>query len=206
MKVWALEAGLVAVSAAIIVRAGDARAAVAQTLPGFTMQRTGAIDDFAYFEGPGWQTVQKRLRTDANGKESWNEFPGTLCMQRYLGGMVTVDELYFPTLKQAGFTLRTFDPAKRQWSIYWMSDQTGKLDPIPVVGGFSGSTGEFYAEDKLDGRPVKVRYLWKILDRDHARWEQALSFDDRTWKTNWTADFTRAKSSDVCASGKPVRR
>jgi hypothetical protein len=41
----------------------------------------------------------------------------------------------------------------------------------------SGRPGEFYAVDR---------------DDDHARWEQAFSYDDRTWQTNWTADFERA--------------
>jgi len=46
-------------------------------------------------------------------------------MRLYLDGMATVDELYMPTRGIAGLTLRTFDPAKRQCSIYWVSSATG---------------------------------------------------------------------------------
>ena len=167
------------------------------------MERTGSIDDFDYFEG-GWTTVQHREVTAADGAKSWQDFPATLCAQPYLEGGATVDELVMPTRKQRGLTLRTFDKEKRQWSVYWMNSTTGRLDPIPVVGGFDGPRGEFYAQDTVGGRPAKVRYLWTIKDRDHARWEQALSFDDKSWETNWTADFTRGDAAKLCRSGRPV--
>lgn len=125
-------------------------------------------------------------------------------MSHYLGGMITVDELYFPTKGWAGLTLRTFDLEKRQWSIYWISSTTGRLD-TPVFGGFDGDRGEFYGEDVDGGRAVKVRYAWTKLDRDHARWEQAFSYDDRTWEINWIADFTRADPATTCEAGRPKR-
>lgn len=180
-------------------------AAADETLPpGFTMERTGAASDFSYFEG-GWTTTQRRLRTRTPGSSDWEEFPGTLCMTPYLNRGATVDELYFPTRHTAGLTLRLFDPQRRQWSIYFISSVNGRLDPIPVVGGFEGNRGEFYATDSIDGRQIRVRYLWTIVDRDHARWEQAFSFDDRTWETNWIADFTRGNAAELCQNGQPRR-
>jgi hypothetical protein len=172
--------------------------------PGYTMERTGSRQDFDYFQG-GWTTVQRRLKTRGVGADDWEVFPGNLCMSLYLDGLATVDEISFPTLDRAGLTLRTFDPSRRQWSIYWLSSATGRLDPIPVVGGFVGNRGEFYAQDEVDGRPVKVRFLWLIADQNHARWEQAFSYDDRTWETNWTADFTRADPAQICEAGRPKR-
>lgn len=76
---------------------------------------------------------------------------------------------------------------------------------MPVVDGFDGNHGEFYAEDRDNGQPVKVRYTWDKLDNDHARWEQAFSYDNRTWETNWTADFVRADSATTCKGGRPKR-
>jgi hypothetical protein len=64
--------------------------------------------------------------------------------------------MYMPTKDRAGLTLRAFDPEKRQWSIDWVSSVTGKLDPVPVAGGFAGKHGEFYAADEDNGRPIKV--------------------------------------------------
>lgn len=172
--------------------------------PGYSTTRVGTMHDFDYFVG-GWTTHQRRLKARGVGSSEWEDFPGNLCMSLYLDGMVTVDELYFPTKKSAGLTLRTFDTVKYQWFIYWVSSVTGRLDPVPVVGGFDGDGGEFYAEDQDDGRPVKVRYTWRKLDHDHARWEQAFSYDNRTWETNWTAEFTRANTATVCENGRPKR-
>lgn len=172
--------------------------------PGYALDRKGGADDFAYFEG-AWSTRQHKLAARGVGSTQWEDFPGVLCMTPYLGGAATVDELWFPTKKRAGLTLRTFDSARRQWSIYWVDGATGKLDPVPVVGGFEGARGEFYAADRDGERPVKVRYLWSKIDRDHARWEQAFSYDDRNWETNWTADFTRADAAALCERGRPRR-
>jgi len=170
--------------------------------PGYSTSRTGGIHDFDYFAG-GWLTRQRRLKARGVGSSDWDEFPATLCMTLYLGGIATVDELYMPTKKSAGLTLRTFDLQRRQWSIYWVSSLSGKLDPVPVVGGFQGNHGEFYAHDEDDHRPVKVRFTWDKIDHDHARWQQAFSYDNRTWETNWTADFTRADAATTCENGRP---
>lgn len=171
--------------------------------PGYTTERTGTMHDFDYFEG-AWTTQQRVLRTDASGRKNWDEFPGNLCMRLYLGGLATVDELYFPTKGWGGLTLRTFDLKKRQWSIYWVGSKSGKLDAMPEVGGFNGQRGEFYGTDTDNGRPVKVRYLWIEHDHDHARWEQAFSYDDRTWQTNWTAEFARADPAKICENGRLI--
>lgn len=173
------------------------------TPPGYTTARTGGPHDFDYFAG-GWTTVQRRLKARGVGSDDWDEFPATLCMTPYLDGIATVDEIHFPTKGWAGLTLRTFDLETQQWSVYWVNSTTGKLDP-PVVGGFAGDHGEFYGEDVDDGRPVKVRYTWNELDTDHARWEQAFSYDGRTWEINWTADFTRADPATTCEAGRPRR-
>jgi hypothetical protein len=113
--------------------------------------------------------------------------------------------MYLPAKNSAGLTVRTFDVQKHQWSIYWVSSATGKLDPIPVVGGFQGDRGDFYAQDEDNHRPVKVRYQWDKIDRNHARWTQAFSYDNKTWETNWIADFTRADAAAVCENGRPKR-
>jgi hypothetical protein len=172
--------------------------------PGWTTARTGQLDDFAYFEG-AWTTVQHRLKTRGVGSNDWNEFPATLCMTRYLDGAATFDEIWMPAEHRAGLTLRTFDREHRQWSIYWVNGATGKLDPIPVVGGFDGARGEFYGEDDDNGRPIKVRFVWTKDDHDHARWEQSFSYDDRTWERNWYAEFTRGDANALCEHGRPKR-
>ena len=172
--------------------------------PGYSMTHTGDSHDFDYFVG-GWVTKQKHLKARGVGSSDWEEFSATLCMSLYLDGLATVDEMYMPTKNRAGLTLRTFDVNKHQWSIYWVNSATGVLDAIPVVGGFQGNHGEFYASDEEDHRPIKVRYTWDKFDHDHARWQQAFSYDNRTWETNWVAEFSRADTSKTCQNGRPRR-
>lgn len=199
-----LAALLLACSAPMRASAATPAPGDAATPPGYTPAYTGSPHDFDYFQG-AWTTEQHRLvNRGTGGKGPWETFPATLCMTEYLDGRATVDELYFPTKGWAGLTLRLFDPARKQWSIYWVSSADGKLGP-PVFGGFHGKQGEFYGEDHDQGRPVKVRFLWTELDHDHARWEQAFSYDNRTWETNWTADFVRANPADTCTRGRPKR-
>lgn len=201
-RLWS--AFLACVAAVAVAMPAAAAGPVKAVPPGYTTARTGGAHDFDYFAG-GWITHQRRLKKRGVGAHEWETFPATLCMREYLEGKATVDELYFPTKGWSGLTLRTFDVKKRQWSIYWVSSATGRMGP-PVAGGFHGSHGEFYGEDRDNGRPVKVRFIWDKLDHDHARWAQAFSYDDRTWETNWTADFVRADPKAVCDAGRPKRR
>ncbi len=176
---------------------------IQSTARGLMAAQTGSVTDFEYFAG-AWKTRQHRLKVRGVGSTEWEDFPGVLCMSPYLGGLMTVDELYFPTKDWAGVTIRAFNLATKQWSIYWISSATGKLEP-PVVGGFDGDRGVFYGEDQDGGRPVVARFTWKKIDRDHARWEQAFSYDGRAWETNWTADFDRADPTTTCEAGRPQR-
>jgi hypothetical protein len=171
--------------------------------PGYTLTRTGDIHDFDYFAG-AWVTRQRRLKARGVGSSEWEEFPAIQCLTPYLDGRATVDELYMPTKQRAGLTVRVFDPGTHQWSIYWVSGPAGRLDP--VVGGFQGAHGEFYGEDTDGDRPIKVRYQWDKLDHDHARWQQAFSYDGRTWEINWIAEFVRADAAKLCRNGQPTRR
>jgi hypothetical protein len=175
------------------------------TPPGYTLHRTGDVHDFDYFAAAGWTVTNRKLRARGVGSNDWEEFPASLCMTPYLDGTATVEEMFMPTKAVAGLTLRVFDGSTHQWSIYWASSKTGRLDPTPVVGGFQGDRGEFYADDKEGDRPIKVRFLWHKRDADHARWEQAFSYDDKTWETNWTADFVRGNESSTCDRGRPRR-
>jgi hypothetical protein len=150
---------------------------------------TGDIRDFDFLMGR-WSGKNRRLKVRGAGGAEWDEFPGVNRTRQYMGGMVNVGEIDFPTKGWSGVTVRAFNPATRQWSIYWISSKKGVLDPSQV-GGFTGNRGEFYGEDVDDGRPVKVRYLWIKTGPDTAHWEQAFSYDGHTWETNWTAELVR---------------
>lgn len=167
----------------------------------FGAVHTGDVHDFDFLAG-AWTLRNRRLKKRLAGSNDWEQFPAVDCAQLYLGNVVNVDEIQFPTKGWAGFTFRNFDLEKRQWSIYWISSRAGRLTP-PVVGGFSGDRGEFYGEDEDEGRPVKARFLWIKQGPDHAHWEQAFSLDGKTWEVNWVNELTRADPSKVCDGVRP---
>lgn len=192
----------VALSAIALGDAGAAQAAAAaaspnQVPPGYSLNDTGSRGDFDFLTG-AWTTRQRRLKERGVGNTEWKDSPSNFhCVTTYLDGGVVAEESYAPTKTVSGLFLYTFDVEKHQWSLYWVDPKSGRLDS-PLVGGFKGERGEFYGEDSENGRPIKVRYSWIKQDRDHARWEQAYSFDDKTWETNWTSDFIRADSTASC--------
>jgi hypothetical protein len=150
---------------------------------------TGAPHDFDFFSGR-FSLVNRRLRQRHVGSDDWEEFPGLCTAWTMMDGMISTDELRFPTKDFIGSTFRTFHRGTRHWSIYWVNSRDGILQP-PVHGGFRDGRGEFYGEDVDEGRPILVRYIWS---RDSAapRWEQAFSLDrGRTWEDNWSMDFTK---------------
>lgn len=92
-----------------------------------------------------------------------------------------------------GLSLRVYKPADDQWTIYWMD--TRRLRMIEqVVGRFEDETREFYGYggELYNGEPVKMRFVWKDVTENSARWEQAYLDEARgAWETNWIMEFTR---------------
>lgn len=103
-----------------------------------------------------------------------------------------------------GMALRLYDPQSHKWTLFWSDNRfsRGALQP-PLTGTFHGSVGVFEGADHLGTQPITVRFRWRILDHDHARWSQAFSRDNgRTWETNWIMKFTRT-SENANASMPP---
>ncbi|GIF51149.1 hypothetical protein DFJ67_3383 [Asanoa ferruginea] len=148
-------------------------------------------NDFNFFVGT-WTSVQRRLRGILVGSTDWYEFEGITRCWSVFDGAGNIDEVTFPSQGFAGVTLRLYDAATDEWSLYWTSSRTGISLP-PVVGRFDDSgVGVFTAEEDYEGRPITVRFKWSDITANTLRWEQAFSVDKgETWETNWTADFTR---------------
>ena len=149
------------------------------------------MNDFDFFTGT-WN-VRNRWRTDFLDETSeWEEFPGISRASRHFGGAANFDEIDFPTKGFSGLTLRLYDPARAQWSLYWASRRTGTLVP-PVVGRFINGRGEFYGDDTYNGKDIRARFIWSDITADSAHWEQAFSVDqEQTWLTNWIMEITRS--------------
>jgi hypothetical protein len=69
----------------------------------------------------------KRLKQRGVHNTDYEEFPALSCTRIYLDGVSNVDEVFFSSKGWAGLTVRTFDTAKKQWSIYWVNSTTGLM-------------------------------------------------------------------------------
>lgn len=131
-------------------------------------------------------------RNASSGSDEWAEFTGTCVAQKILGGLGNIDDnvIELPAGTYRAVTIRAFDLETENWSIWWLDGRHPKppLDP-PVIGRFEDGIGEFYADDTIDGQPIRARFLW---NQTGPTWEQAFSTDGgATWETNWTMRFTR---------------
>jgi hypothetical protein len=89
-------------------------------------------------------------------------------------------------------TLRLFNPATKEWSLYWAGSRDGLLT-APVIGAFQeDGRGEFFGYDLDDGHPVQVRFIWSDITANSARWEQAYwDVANLCWEVNWIMELTR---------------
>src|SRR5689334_9203679 len=133
--------------------------------------------DFDFLVGR-WRVRHRRLKTRLAGDTRWEEFGGTCTLWPILGGLGNVDDnvVELPGGTYRAATVRTFDPAARRWSIWWIDARRPGIEP-PVHGGFVDGIGTFFGSDTLDGRPITVRFVWSQITATGARWEQAFSPD-----------------------------
>lgn len=150
--------------------------------------------DFDFLHGK-WTMDNRRLVKRLAASQEWVKFASTNECRSLPGGIGNEDIYrtdYWPDF--AGMSFRFYDTASKKWSIYWIDNRNyhGLLD-APVIGSFDNGIGIFEGRDTFNGKPIVVRFIWTVIDHDHARWEQAFSPDDgETWETNWIMEFTRS--------------
>lgn len=159
------------------------------------MTAADAGSDAFDFEFGRWTVQHRRLRERLVGCREWEAFSGTSETRPVLGGFGNIEDnvLNGPGGTVRAIAVRSWDPARRSWAIWWLaSDAPHRMD-VPVIGGFSDGVGTFLAHDTVRGQPVLVRFLWLDSGTAMPRWEQAMSADaGDTWETNWTMEFERA--------------
>lgn len=137
-----------------------------------------------------WHTDVRVLSDPLSDTEDeWLHFDGTSVVRPLLDRRANVVELKVagPAGKIEGLNMRLYEPEAKRWSLTFVNIRNGLLTPS-VYGGFRDGIGEFYGDDQLDGKPIKVRFLVYRQGADRARFEQAFSADDGvTWETNWVA-------------------
>jgi hypothetical protein len=140
-----------------------------------------------------WSVRHRRLKRRLVGDTEWIEFSGLATARKILNGLGNIDEyqINLPDGPYVGSTLRLFNPATGLWSLYWMDSRNPGLDP-PVVGAFNEGRGLFFGDDRFEGKPIRLRFIWSDITSSSCRWEQAFSTDGgKTWETNWTMALNR---------------
>ncbi len=153
------------------------------------------LHDWDFIYG-SWRVRHRQLVDRLAGGDEWREFPGTSDFRPLMGGAANIDDntLDLPIDPYRAISIRSLDPATGLWSIWWLDGRRPGVLDAPVVGGFRDGVGRFEADDMLEGRPIRVRFLWTRLDTSSPRWEQAYSADGgQTWETNWEMEFERAE-------------
>ena len=148
-------------------------------------------NDFDFLIG-SWKVHNRYLKGRLRGSTEWIEFDATLDAQLLLGGLANVDRFVARRDGKVieGATLRLFNPATDQWTIYWADTvRPGILQP-PMIGQFKGESGEFFGDEEVDGRKVLCRFRW--TGGASPKWEQAFSDDEgKMWEVNWIMTFRR---------------
>lgn len=150
--------------------------------------------DFDFLMGH-WRVQHSRLRERLVGNTEWQQFEGRCTMRSLLGGFGNVDDNWMdlPGGEYRGVGLRSFDPSNGRWAIWWLDARNPHLIDVPVVGAFENGVGSFYADEVIDGKPVRVRFMWLDTQTESPRWEQAFSADGgQSWEVNWRMRFVRA--------------
>ena len=150
------------------------------------------------FEIGTWKIHLKRLLHPLTGSTTWVEFDGTTVTRKLWDGRANIEQ--FETTSSAshieGLTLRLYNPASHQWSIYWATSKDGTLG-VPTVGEFKNGQGEFYDREVINGRMILVRFIWSQITPNSAHFEQSFSDDGgKTWEVNWITDQTRVSEEE----------
>jgi hypothetical protein len=141
-----------------------------------------------------WRVRHSRLKVRLANCTDWEEFEGLSSTSRILGGYGNLEDnlLQFPDGAFRAVAMRSYCPTSKTWSIWWLDGRNPTHLDTPMVGRFENHIGVFFADDVLDGKPIKVRFTWSCIPGENPRWEQAFSSDSgETWETNWRMEFLR---------------
>lgn len=163
------------------------------SLPAAADRRDGSHD--FDFEIGTWKTHIRRLQRPLTGAKTWVEYDGTSVVRKIWGGKANLVELVVdgPAGHLEGLSVRLYNPQSHQWSLHYANSAVGTMG-VATVGEFRNGRGEFYNDEELDGRTIRVRNVWSDITPTSGRFEQAFSDDGgKTWEVNWIAIDTRSK-------------
>jgi hypothetical protein len=151
---------------------------------------------FDFWQGR-WEGHNRKLLDVLDPEcDEWVEFDAVCLAQRTLGGLGAFETFLAEDMpgrgRVEGMSVKLFDPESGTWKIWWMSTAAPGDIGTPVEGTWTGHIGQFFGDDELNGRKIRVQYEWTVYSPESARWRQFFSFDGgETWQHNWTAEHHR---------------
>lgn len=164
---------------------------IALMLVGAMPAPTTGVKNFNFLLGT-WKTHYRLLKTRLANSHDWYDCYGTSKVTQFWDGSGQLEDgdLKCPGSHIIGVTVRVYNAQKQQWSLWWGTEKRGIVPP-PQVGRFENGVGDFYANDKHNGKPIVIRFQW-TLKNGSPYFEQAFSPDNgKTWETNWTTVYSR---------------
>jgi hypothetical protein len=130
------------------------------------------------------------------GQGVWVDYYGISNHKKLLGTNANLEEFDVTDSKNhlhyKGQTLRMYNPASKQWSIYGVDLDKGEIAPSALTGSFTGKDGIFYHQEERGGRIMLVRYVWTDKGPKSAVMVQSFSPDGgKTWDANWICELSR---------------
>src|ERR1044072_773340 len=147
-----------------------APARAATTAKDHAMQDPDGLNGFDFLHGV-WKVRHRKLRSRLANDTAWDEVDGDCeCRAMRVGhGNFEDQRIGQPGTAYTASAVRYFNAQTRQWAIYWIDSRFTSVEP-PVLGGFKDGVGTFLADDSLQGRPIKVRFVWSDTHGGAPRW------------------------------------
>jgi len=167
---------------------------VSAQAPAAVQQLRDGQHDFDFHFGT-WHTHIRLLDHPLIGSNTWVESDGTVTVRKIWDGRASLEELEAgnSTTPFKGMTLLLYNPQAHQWSQAFSNINDGTLN-TPLIGEFKNGRGEFYGQERSNGRTILVRFVWSDITADSYHVEQSYSDDGgRTWEPNFIANLTREK-------------
>jgi hypothetical protein len=162
--------------------------------PAATQQLRDEQHDFDFRFGT-WHIHFHFLLQPLTGSDKWVESDGTVTVRQIWSGRANLEELEAgsPGAPFEGMTLLLYNPQTHRWNQSFANSKDGALS-APLVGEFRNGRGEFYGEEKHNGRTVLVRFVWSDITPNSYHIEQSYSADGgKSWEPNLSGNATRNK-------------
>jgi len=141
-----------------------------------------------------WDIQMSRMEHPLSGKPSWTPLDGTVRVRKLWNGRANLAEIDTkgPSGHLEFLSLRLFNPTAHQWSLNFVSSNSGVF-ANPMIGGFADGRGDFYDQEPYNGKAILARFSFINLAKEGNGDEQAFSADGgKTWEVNWINKSRRA--------------